>query len=70
VLEVAPQCELHVFDPGQYAYKMKQNAVLKNANAHYHTFGMKASYVTENALLDEPQRLPPGTFHTISVICV
>jgi Methyltransferase domain len=62
VLEVAPQCELHVFDPGHYEYKMKQNAVLKNANAHYHTFGLKASYATDNSRLDEPNRLPPGAF--------
>lgn len=67
VLEEAPHCELHVFDPGSYGQKMKRH-LNNNPNATYHQYGMKASYETDAALLDKPNVLPPGTYKTFGEI--
>ena len=63
LLELVPNCEVHVFDPGRYGSR-----VTLDSNIHYHQYGLKPSYDTDPALLDGKGELPRGNFLTLPQI--
>lgn len=63
VLEVAPHCEIHIFDPGFYEMEVETSL----PNAHYHQYGVKPSYETDPSL-HLNKDLPEGEFKTFQEI--
>lgn len=52
--EMAPHCDIHVFDPGNYSAAASRDW---RVNVTYHTIGLKASYETQLNLTESPQSL-------------
>jgi len=52
MLREAPNCEIHVFDPTDYADKAP-----KNANVHFHQWGLGSSYDSEYQVKNSAKQL-------------
>lgn len=53
VLELAPQCEIHIFDPDNYEPHMENEGI----RATYHAFGLTGSYETDPMEMSIADRL-------------
>lgn len=63
LLELAPHCEIHIFDPGNYDQRVKRLL----PTAHYHRYGLKPSYETDPSL-HLNKILPGGVFKTFQEV--
>lgn len=53
LLALAPQCEIHIFDPDDYESRMQARGPLRKANAHYHKWGLHTSYEFNKTAVSE-----------------
>jgi hypothetical protein len=61
LLQIAPNCEIHVFDPGNYGTR-----IARQSNIHYHQIGLQPSYDTDPILTNSTFQQPSsGTFQTL-----